>query len=68
MKSVLVLISPFLLAAAVRGSTLLESRTQGDYVLNPSGNASLHLTPAAELLVSLTRCASRAHTLSVASL
>ena len=40
MKSVHVLISPFLLAAAVRGSALLESRTQGDYVLNPSGNAS----------------------------
>jgi hypothetical protein len=40
MKSVLVLISSFLLAGAVHGSTLLESRTQGDYVQNPTGTAS----------------------------
>lgn len=40
MKSALVLVSPFLLVGAVHGSALLETRTEGSYVQNPSGDAS----------------------------
>ncbi|KAH9066238.1 endoglucanase V-like protein [Lactarius vividus] len=39
MKFVLVLI-PFFLAGAVYGGAILEPRTMGDYVQNPSGTAS----------------------------
>ncbi|KAH9173535.1 endoglucanase V-like protein [Lactarius sanguifluus] len=39
MKSVLVFIS-FFLARAVHGSSVIEPRTKGDYVQNPSGTAS----------------------------
>ncbi|KAI9446031.1 endoglucanase V-like protein [Lactarius indigo] len=39
MKSVLTFIS-FFLASAVHGSAVLEARTEGDYVQNPSGTAS----------------------------
>ena len=67
MKSVLVLISSFLLASTVHGSALLESRTKGDYVQNPSGTASFTFysgcaTPGKP------HCAARPHTLSVTSL
>ncbi|KAH8998325.1 glycoside hydrolase family 45 protein [Lactarius hatsudake] len=40
MKSVLVFISFSFLAGAVHGSSVVEHRTQGDYVQNPSGTAS----------------------------
>ncbi|KAI9431538.1 glycoside hydrolase family 45 protein [Lactarius psammicola] len=40
MKSVLVFISFFLFAGTAHGSVLLEPRTKGDYVQNPSGTAS----------------------------
>ena len=40
MKSFVVLISAFVLAGVVNGGALLEARTQGNYVQNPSGTAS----------------------------
>ncbi|KAF8267888.1 RlpA-like double-psi beta-barrel-protein domain-containing protein-containing protein [Lactarius quietus] len=40
MKSALILVSSFLLVAAVHGSALFDTRTNGNYIQNPSGMAS----------------------------
>ena len=43
MKSAFLLISSFLLVAAVHGSAVLETRTDDDYVQDESGNASFSI-------------------------
>ena len=68
MKSVLILISSFLLAGTVHGSALLKPRANDGYVQNPSGSASFTCYSGCSAPGKPPRWPSMVHTLNLGSL